>query len=276
MESNPMIDSFVVVGVSPRLTVSDVFIPTQSPKPITDIALVNLIENEKCPPGYEIITETVSGACASLTHSSGLRPRQMFLCFKRGFEKPPLCDVGVLYEHKDVPLDDVSVIRETVDGHCANVNAAQPGSTRIFLTYRRASFSNGQNNLPAVRDVLIILKGDHVPHTYNLVNKALNRSLLGGSDLFICYKKAFISYSRVQCAPLLLHGLKSSLSANDCAIPEKVASFCFPQNAAVEINKRDLCLVIFLFKMRGIHDQYWFKGQKFEANGSAFFCASLY
>lgn len=49
----------------------------------------------------------------------------MFLCYKRGYNKLPLVDIGILDEGRgDKPMIDSNVVQTTPFGRCASVNNA--------------------------------------------------------------------------------------------------------------------------------------------------------
>ena len=48
---------------------------------------------ESCPQGFTCIEKTPAGFPADLNHGS-LTSHSMFLCYKRGKDKPPLTDLG--------------------------------------------------------------------------------------------------------------------------------------------------------------------------------------
>lgn len=51
------------------------------------------------PQGFTCIDTTPSGYAADLNHGS-IRTPSCYLCYRRGYHKPPLVDIGVLYEGK--------------------------------------------------------------------------------------------------------------------------------------------------------------------------------
>lgn len=61
--------------------------------PITDVAVVIRSLGEEVPLGFTCVESTPSGLSAELNGAS-LRGPQIFLCFKRGRDKPPLTDLG--------------------------------------------------------------------------------------------------------------------------------------------------------------------------------------
>lgn len=61
--------------------------------PITDVAVVFRSQGEEVPQGYTCIEYTPSGLPAELNGGSIIGP-QIFLCYRRGRDKPPLTDLG--------------------------------------------------------------------------------------------------------------------------------------------------------------------------------------
>lgn len=169
--------------------------------PITDLAIIFPALGEKCPEGYVLLEHTVSGLPADLNHGS-LRTNECYLCYRRGRDKPPLVDIGVIYDGKERIMQDAEMILETPKGHLANVNNS---TSRIFVTYRRASRKMPCNSL-VVTDICVILtnKGETPPHAFCVINKNLNKGMLG-SDVFLCYKKSMNRANLISFKPAILY-----------------------------------------------------------------------
>ncbi|GMT26044.1 hypothetical protein PFISCL1PPCAC_17341 [Pristionchus fissidentatus] len=169
--------------------------------PITDITVIFPSLGETCPDGFECLSTTTLGYPADLNHGS-LRVPQAFICFRRGFHKPPLIDVGVLDKGRgEKPLVDINTVANTPFGRVANVNnASQP----IFLTYRRASPDAPPSQL-VVTHLLVTLanKGEVPPHTYYKIPHNLNKGIMG-SDVYLCYKKSQGTCKRIAYKPRVL------------------------------------------------------------------------
>lgn len=94
-------DYFVVAGLTDpskpldqEIHFDDVCHKTARPKaPITDVAVVIRSMGEEVPPGFTCIEATPSGCSADLNNGSLMAP-QIFLCYRRGCDKPPLTDLG--------------------------------------------------------------------------------------------------------------------------------------------------------------------------------------
>ncbi|KAK7891235.1 hypothetical protein WMY93_023198 [Mugilogobius chulae] len=155
--------------------------------PITDVAVVIRSLGEEVPAGFTCVETTPSGLSAELNGAS-LRGPQIFLCFKRGRDKPPLTDLGVLYEWKEKLKSGCHIVQTTPSGRPANISSSS--SQRIYITYRRAPKSQPHTSL-ALTDVCIIVpgKGESPPHTFCKVDKNLNSSMWG-SSVYLCYKKS--------------------------------------------------------------------------------------
>lgn len=92
-------DYFVVAGLIDTSTLLDQEInrldtKSTGPKaPITDIAVINKSAGETVPEGYTCVEATPSALQANLNYGS-LKSPELFLCYKRGRDKPPLTDIG--------------------------------------------------------------------------------------------------------------------------------------------------------------------------------------
>ncbi|KRX99619.1 C-myc promoter-binding protein [Trichinella pseudospiralis] len=198
--------------------------------PITDIAVIYPSLQETIPDGFECVETTPTGHPADLNHGS-LRSPSCYLCYRRGFHKPPIVDIGILYDGKgDTLMRDSFVLKQTPNGHMANLNNAKDG---IFLTYRRAA-NNAPSNLLAVSDICVILanKGETAPHTFYKINKNLNKGLVG-SDVYLCYKKSLSNVNRIAYMPAMLDRFPLTDFA-DYPLPTNVPIFCLPMGAVVE------------------------------------------
>lgn len=92
-------DYFVVAGLTDTSTLLDQEINRSDTKstgpkaPITDIAVINKSAGETVPEGYTCVEATPSALQANLNYGS-LKSPELFLCYKRGRDKPPLTDIG--------------------------------------------------------------------------------------------------------------------------------------------------------------------------------------
>lgn len=144
----------------------------QCQAPITDITIIIPSLGEVVPDGYYCIEKTPTGCQADLNHGS-IKAEAIFLCYRRGTDKPPLTDIGVFYESKDDLMKDSCIVETSYYGNCGNVNNS---NSNIFLTYRRSKPDAPCNQL-VVTDICVILrnKGETPPHAFNLIQKNLNK-----------------------------------------------------------------------------------------------------
>ncbi|KAF7664519.1 hypothetical protein LDENG_00174520 [Lucifuga dentata] len=231
-------DYFVVAGLtdSSKPLEEDLHFDDGGPKsakpkaPITDVAVVIRSLGEEVPPGFTCVESTPSGLSAELNGAS-LRGSQIFLCFKRSRDKPPLTDLGVLYEWKEKLKPGCHIVQTTPSGRPANISSSS--SQRIYITYRRAPQNQPHTSL-AVTDVCIIIpgKGETPPHTFCKVDKNLNSSMWG-SSVYLCYKKSLAKANTLAYKAGLLCRYPEE-DYESFPLPESVPMFCLPMGATVE------------------------------------------
>ncbi|XP_068170263.1 C-myc promoter-binding protein isoform X1 [Antennarius striatus] len=231
-------DYFVVAGLteSSKPLEEELHFDDAGPKsvklkaPITDVAVVIRSLGEEVPPGFTCVENTPSGLSAELNGVS-FRGPQIFLCFKRGRDKPPLTDLGILYEWKEKLKPGCHIVQTTPSGRPANISNSS--SQRIYITYRRAPKNQPHTSL-AVTDVCIIIpgKGETPPHTFCKVDKNLNSSMWG-SSVYLCYKKSLAKANTIaHKAGLLCRYPEEDYEA--FPLPESVPMFCLPMGAMIE------------------------------------------
>ncbi|XP_037351018.1 DENN domain-containing protein 4C isoform X2 [Talpa occidentalis] len=231
-------DYFVVAGLTDTSLLLDQEInrldtKSTGPKaPITDIAVIIKSAGETVPEGYTCVEATPSALQANLNYGS-LKSPELFLCYKRGRDKPPLTDIGVLYEGKERLIPGCEVIQATPYGRCANVNNSSTTSQRIFITYRRAPLIRPQNSL-AVTDICVIVtsKGETPPHTFCKVDKNLNCGMWG-SSVFLCYKKSVPASNAIAYKAGLIFRYPED-DYESFPLSESVPLFCLPMGATIE------------------------------------------
>uniref|UniRef100_A0A671YX96 DENN domain containing 4C n=1 Tax=Sparus aurata TaxID=8175 RepID=A0A671YX96_SPAAU len=237
-------DYFVVAGLTDKSTPLEQDLSetkSSGPKaPITDLAVINRSAGETVPEGFTCIDSTYSGQPANLNHGS-LKSPELFLCYRRGRGKPPLIDIGVLYEGKERLIQGCEVIQATPYGRCANVNNSSANSQRIFITFRRAPPVQPQNSL-AVTDICVIItsKGETPPHTFCKVEKNLNIGMWG-SNVFLCYKKSVSASNSISYKAGLIFRYPPE-DYESFPLSESVPLFCLPMGAKIECwapNTRD-------------------------------------
>ncbi|XP_071110635.1 C-myc promoter-binding protein-like [Haliotis cracherodii] len=236
MDEKRVVDYFVVAGLPSNPLPLEEFTneaaikPSFKQDPITEIAVINRSLGEKIPKGFSCIERTPSGFPADLNHGS-IRCPEMFLCYRRSREKPPLTDLGVLYEGKEKVLQGCEVVHTTAFGHPANVNNSS--NNRTYITFRRASNAASSDTL-AVMDICVILinKGEDPPLAFNRINKNLNKGMVG-SDVFLCYKKAMNKVDLLAYKPGIIDRYPM-YDQDTYQLPEQVPMFCLPMGATIE------------------------------------------
>ncbi|XP_041073879.1 C-myc promoter-binding protein-like isoform X4 [Polyodon spathula] len=231
-------DYFVVAGLTDssipleeEIHFNDICHKIAKPKaPITDVAVIIKSLGEEVPQGYTCVDTTPTGLSAELNNGSLMGP-QIFLCYKRGRDKPPLTDLGVLYEWKERLKQGCHIIQTTPSGRPANISS--PSSQRIYVTYRRAPDSMSQTSL-AVTDICIIIpsKGETPPHTFCKVDKNLNSSMWG-SSVYLCYKKSVAKTNTIAYKAGLICRYPEE-DYESFPLPESVPLFCLPMGATIE------------------------------------------
>ncbi|XP_064474755.1 DENN domain-containing protein 4C-like [Ornithodoros turicata] len=237
MEEKRVADYFVVAGLpsDPKPLEQEATAECHTSRasegllPITDLAVIIRSQGESAPTGFVCIENTPSGLPADLNHGS-LRSPSIFLCYRRGRDKPPLVDIGVLYENKQRILPDSEILKKTPYGRSANVNNS---GSRTFLTYRRAQ-ENAPCNQLVVTDICVILanKGETPPHAFCKIDRNLNKGMVG-SDIFLCYKKSTNRPDLISYEPAILDRFPRD-NYSSFPLPEQVPLFCLPMGATVE------------------------------------------
>ncbi len=93
-------DYFVVAGLPPdnpeeieEFSDEATLKPDHKQDPIVDVTVIIRSLGESCPPKYKVLEFTPSGFPADLNHGS-IRAPEVYLCYRRGRDKPPLTDIG--------------------------------------------------------------------------------------------------------------------------------------------------------------------------------------
>lgn len=199
-------------------------------EPITDITVIFKSLGEKPPVGYKCIDKTPAGFPADLNHGS-IRQPSCYLCIRRGTDKPPLTDIGVLYEGKDRLMAGCDIVTYTETGKSANVNNS--GGNRTFITYRRAPHRMAHSSL-AVTEICVIItsKNEKPPHAFCLIDRNLNKGMVG-SDVYLCYRKSLARLRSIMYPAEVL----SRFPVEDYErfpLPDTIPMFCLPQGAIIE------------------------------------------
>ena len=139
-------DYFVVAGLpkeNPQLlddfSLEANLKPSAYQDPITDVTVIIPALGENTPDHYEKVEFTPGGHSADL-NSGSFRANEVFICYRRSRERPPLLDIGVLYDGKERVAPDSQIVEFTPYNHSANVNNAQ--NSAVYLTYRYVIFDS--------------------------------------------------------------------------------------------------------------------------------------
>ena len=154
MEDQKVVDYFIVAGLEENPTPLSVTDETEAfgvrkavQDPITDLVVINRTAAEEVPEGYTGVEQTPTGFIADLNFGSFRWP-QLFLCYKRGRDKPPLVHIGVLFEDRDRLLPHCELVND-LSGRPANVNNGASkdwrGSICENAIFQFMQFSGGWN-----------------------------------------------------------------------------------------------------------------------------------
>lgn len=131
-------------------------ITPQHQQPIVDLVIIDGTYGEDPPNGYEPIWATPNNYSANLSNN-GFRSHEMYLCIRRGRDKPPITDIGVLIEGREKPMENVCLIETTPHGYPADIFTSSFTKERTLVTYRRAA-TNILCNTLAVTDICVIIE----------------------------------------------------------------------------------------------------------------------
>lgn len=105
MDDQRVADYFIVAGLEKNAAPlkitdeSEAFVRKDIKDPITDLAVIDRTLDEPVPDGYSCVESTPTGYVADLNFGS-FRCHSLFLCYRRGRDKPPLVHIGVHFEGK--------------------------------------------------------------------------------------------------------------------------------------------------------------------------------
>ena len=178
MDETRLVDHFALIGVgstgpierdellpTASSPINDAPLPTSSKnydftpqhqQPIVDLAIIDRTHGEQPPAGFEAVWTTPALYSANLNHS-GLRNHEMYLCIRRGRDKAPITDIGILFEGHEKLMENVSIIEATPHGYPASIFSSSFTKERTLMTYRRATSTILCNTL-AVTDVCVIIE----------------------------------------------------------------------------------------------------------------------
>lgn len=236
-------DYFIISGISDNFEHNIESRPfINSILPITDVTVIFKGLGEQCPIGYTCIETTPDGHVADLNNGN-FKSQNIHICYRRGDDKPPLVNVGVFHEDKERLLPNVEIVSKTPYGRCASTgNSSSKSGT--FITYSRAKTKNPYNQLVVV-DLCIIFnnKNERAPHAFCAIRKNLNKSLYGmiGSEVFLCYKKTFLSPPSLCYTPQIVSRFPLQ-DYNNFPLPDLVPLFCLPSGVNIELRPTNVSL----------------------------------
>uniref|UniRef100_A0AAR2ISS7 DENN/MADD domain containing 4B n=1 Tax=Pygocentrus nattereri TaxID=42514 RepID=A0AAR2ISS7_PYGNA len=194
-------------------------------EPVTDLAVIARGLGEEVPEGFTCIEKTQGGHSAEL--SAGLiNNPHMYLCYRRGYDKPPILDV--LYEGKELVKQGWLVMETTPYSRSASLSSGGPTTHRTFLMYRRAPDSQALNTL-GVTDISLLMpsKGEVAPHTFCRVDKNLNTSMV-----LLIHSFTFAHSLTYFVTRLISRYPEEDLES--FPLPDSVPVFCLPMGVTVE------------------------------------------
>lgn len=132
-------DYFVVAGLTDvskpfeeEIHFNDACHKVAKPKePITDVSVIIKSLGEEVPQDYMCIDVTPSGLSADLNNGSLVGP-QIYLCYRRGRDKPPLTDLGVLYDWKERLKQGCEIIQSTPYGRPATISGSTSSQKNLY------------------------------------------------------------------------------------------------------------------------------------------------
>ncbi|XP_077384392.1 DENN domain-containing protein 4B [Festucalex cinctus] len=238
-----LVDYFVVAGLDPvgpwRPLDDEARTAASTPpvgrraEPVTDLAVIARGLGEDVPQGFTCIDKSLGGHSAELSAGLINNPR-LYLCYRRGRDKPPILDIGVLYEGKEHPKAGWYVMETTPYSRSASLSSGTgPAAHRVFLTYRRAAADAQQHSL-GVTDIGVLLpgKGEAAPHTFSRVDKNLNTGMWGPA-VYVCYKRAVAKANALVYEAGLLSRYPPH-NQDAFPLPESVPVFCLPMGVSLE------------------------------------------
>uniref|UniRef100_UPI00398E5302 C-myc promoter-binding protein-like n=1 Tax=Pristiophorus japonicus TaxID=55135 RepID=UPI00398E5302 len=202
-------------------------------EPIADVAIIIRSLGEEVPEGFTCIETTPTGQSADL-NCGLLSTSHMFLCYKRGRDKSPLIDLGVLCEGKERLKPGCCIIETTPYSRAAHISGGGPSlQQRTFITYRRATDCQAHTTL-AVTDICIIMpsKGEAPPHTFCKVGRNLNTGMWG-PGIYLCYKKSMAKGTALAYEAGLISRYPE-IDSESFPLPQTVPVFCLPMGATIE------------------------------------------
>lgn len=158
MQEKRLVDHFALLGVGNTGPVQfdKLFgeIGSSIQQPIVDLIIIDRTHSEDPPADYETIWKTPNHFSNHLNYSE-FKIHKLWLCIRRGHDKPPITNIEILSGEKEKVNDNVHVIETTPGGYSANIASSLLSKNRTFITYQRATTTILCNTL-VVTDICVI------------------------------------------------------------------------------------------------------------------------
>uniref|UniRef100_A0A0K0F1R6 DENN domain-containing protein n=1 Tax=Strongyloides venezuelensis TaxID=75913 RepID=A0A0K0F1R6_STRVS len=230
LRKDGLFNHFCIIGQDDFGSMNEVSNPINNNKkpPITDIDIIipNLLE--EIPENYEIITTTYGGSSANL-FGKNLVLKECYIIFKRGYDKPPIIDIGIIDKAKNEQSTfDSIIISKTRYGNSANLSNTISG--KMYLIYKRAPVDYSLDDM-VVGDICIIneSKNEKVPGNFFKIPKSINKGIIN-NEIFICYRKEKIKQKEILFNAKLLDSFPKFDDKNSINI---LPMFCMPQGTRI-------------------------------------------
>ncbi|NXT35112.1 MYCPP protein, partial [Pelecanoides urinatrix] len=229
-------DYFVVAGLTDiskpleeEIHFNDACHKIAKPKePITDVTVINKSLGEEVPQGYKCIDVTPSGLSADLNNGSLVGP-QIYLCYRRGRDKPPLTDLGNA---------DFSRFRLVLRTCCVTMSITG-GFTDVAVS--DADFTVVMGILYLTTIIVLCKQGRGFPPFFSAMsfcytsscNPIISFVLQWGSAVYLCYKKSVAKTNTISYKAGLICRYPEE-DYESFPLPESVPLFCLPMGATIE------------------------------------------
>ncbi|KAA3676243.1 DENN domain-containing protein 4, partial [Paragonimus westermani] len=185
---------------------------TDFPEPIVDIQVtgneilsflkfINLKEKDSVPDGFHVIRRSITGKFKA--NIEGRIGDEVYLCYRRGRDKPPITNISMFVDNGDRSLrPGATKISKTLDGKNANLRYGLMHPA--YISYSRASASSGIDQL-AVIDMCIIIpsKQETCPPAFNKIPESLTSNPLV-PYVYLCFRKSLIKQHTIAYEPEIL------------------------------------------------------------------------
>uniref|UniRef100_A0A0V0J3B2 C-myc promoter-binding protein n=1 Tax=Schistocephalus solidus TaxID=70667 RepID=A0A0V0J3B2_SCHSO len=175
---------------------------TEYSPPIVDIQLISALDQDNPPFGYEIVRHSYNRAGNALIRA--LNSDDLYICYRRGYDKPPIADIGIYSDSSHLSLKKKAILIErTVGGRSAALGKHRLSSPS-YLSVMRVNKNYGIDQL-ALTDLCVIFKNkdELCPLGYMESQHKLPSGQFN-ADMHLCYKKSFIKQHILAYQPEVL------------------------------------------------------------------------